>query len=309
MNHKKLFVYILLGLFFSGQYISSQTNAKRPHFIFEPVVEILDLYVDGTDGVFVNITKDYDFIKRLIYHLHFVDNSIDFDNFGGEPTPLPNGFIIFYNDISLLNGGEPIIANGDFGHLGFDVSLTTDDKNPKGRIIIGRLSFDKINIDGLLINPSRTFSILVQDNITDLASVTEISIFIEGYKKIRDTFFELPFENKYYPNAINEIKLIFLDTNRNYNLKINSTNDTFWVNITAHEESVTIKFNQQLNENTNTLNLFLYVDDTFLEKRSLFVQSTSNSPLLGLITNFGLLIGLGIAVYVLIMMITTKGKR
>lgn len=153
----------------------------------DPVIEILDLNIDGTGGVFVNISKDFDYIMRLVYNLDFIDNSLDFDVFAGEAAPLTNGLLMFYNDISFLNGSG-IKSNDDFGNIGYDVSVLSDEKNPKGRTILGRLSFFKFIVGGLLINDQRTLAFKVQDNMSALTSIDELSVAIEGYKMSQGSF-------------------------------------------------------------------------------------------------------------------------
>ncbi len=307
-NYTRLFVYLLIGIVFSSQYIAPQANAITPGITREPVIEPLDLIINGTGGVFVNITKDFDIVMRIIWHIDFAASFIDFGNFADD-TALTNGLLVFYNDVSVLNGGGAIKRNDDLAHLGYDINILEDGRSPKDFTILGRLSFFKINVDGLKIEPGKSLAFLVQDDMTALSSLVELEIFVEGYKIVRDTYFDLPFESKYLPNSINEISLIFLFTNRNYNLKINSTTEEFWVNFTAKTETVKIIFNKQLNPNTKTLFLFLFVDNTFLEKKSLVVQTTSNSPVLSLITTFGIIIVIGIAAYVIVMLISGGRKN
>ncbi|HDZ16661.1 hypothetical protein LCGC14_1068320 [marine sediment metagenome] len=153
----------------------------------DPVIEIIDLNIDGTGGVFVNVSQDFDYIMRLVYNLDFIDNSLDFDVFAGEAAPLTNGLLMFYNDIPFLNGSG-LKSNDDFGNIGYDLSVLSDEKNPKGRTILGRLSFFKFIVGGLLINDQRTLAFKVQDNMSALTSIDEFSVAVEGYKMSQGSF-------------------------------------------------------------------------------------------------------------------------
>jgi hypothetical protein len=86
---KKYFLLVLIVIT-----ISSTTSISQ-QIIKEPVIEVLDLNVDGTSGVFVNISKNFDYIQRIIFHLDFVDNTFDWNVFAGESSALTNGINLY----------------------------------------------------------------------------------------------------------------------------------------------------------------------------------------------------------------------
>jgi hypothetical protein len=304
---KYLLLVIVLVVFLPN---TSNVVIANP-IIHEPVVEVLDLIIDGSGagGVFVNISKSFDFITQVIWSLDFDTNTLTMSNFADD-TNLTNGINVYYNDVSLIDNIN-ITANAHFGHNAYDLSIIPSENNPKERLLNARWGFDRFSPDtgGLLINTQRTLSVHIQDDLTALTSITLFQIIINGYSKTVDSYFNLLPE--FFPNAINMIQLRYLTVGQNYNLHINTSNDLdYWINTTAQEETIEIYFSQEISEDTNVLNLYLYKDETFTELRTWFVEPQGYNPLGNIINTLGVAIAIFVVGFILLGLFSSKkGKR
>ena len=157
-----------------GQDVLEETGYRKP------VVESLDLMVDGSiTPVLVNITKDYDYISRVIWMLHFIDNEIDYNTFGLLGA-LTNGSELIYDGSSL---NMPIKTLNDLSHMSYDLRIDSDDKNPKDNHVVGRLSFFKfVPPYGLKMKEGHTFQAKINDDLSAVGSVFILTV--EGFKDI-----------------------------------------------------------------------------------------------------------------------------
>ncbi|MHA2010529.1 MAG: hypothetical protein ACW980_24715 [Promethearchaeota archaeon] len=286
---------------------TSTSTSTSQQFIHEPLVEILDLDVDGSTAVFVNISKGFDFVKRIIWNLDFATNAFETGKFADD-TALTNGINIYYNDVSILDD-DNITNNAKFSHTSYDIAIITSDKNPKERLLVSRWSFDKFTPEGLKINSDRTLAFHIQDNISALASVDVFQVTIEGYSKTVDSYFNLA-NDYFYPNVINVIQLRYLTVGQNYNLLVNTTNDLhYWINTTAQEENIQIYFSQETATDTNVINLKLYQGDTLKETKTWIVEPQGYNPLGTVINGIGIMIILGIFGLAFLGLFTKKGRR
>lgn len=144
-----------------------------------PITETLDLKVDGSSVVqYLNQTPDtFSYIYRVIWSLHWQNNALDYDDFGNLNNGLPNGVQLLYDQVPL-NG---IISNiHHFAHTAYDLSISTDDKNPVDNHLSSRLSFDKFIPGGLDVRDNQNLTFAIQDEIN--ASVCDVfEVTIQGY--------------------------------------------------------------------------------------------------------------------------------
>lgn len=262
----------------SGLNSVSGSNSSEGKVIYEPVVEVLDLAQNGTllAPYIVNLTEDFLIVQRLIWHLHFTTNTIDFDNFGDD-TPLTNGINVLYNGISLL-GNVNITANSHFAHDSYDLTILSDDKNPKDNMLISRLSFSKFTDEGLYINNARQLQFYIQDDMTSgtLTSISMFNVTVQGFKRINNDFIK-PFD-LYYPNVINPIIINDLYIGVEYQVRINTSSGRTdkWVNFTAISDTINIKlFLRDLDDDDLVLFIYLYEEDQYVDVMSVPIQSQS----------------------------------
>lgn len=174
----KILLLFLIGLG-SISIIAVQGNGEIPiRFL---VAEQVNLRVDGSiTPVLINLTKDFDHVMRFVWNLIWVEQNINFDDFGTKAGPLTNGTEFLYNGTNV-NGN--ITAIKDFGSASYDVRIDSDEVAQTKNHLYSRLSFTKItNInDGLDVH-NFDLQFRVNDNITDVCE--EFFVFVEGYKLI-----------------------------------------------------------------------------------------------------------------------------
>lgn len=300
-----------MGLIF----VFSLTSPIQATTIEKPIVDVLDLKVDGSapGGVNVSLTKSFDVISRLIAHMEFVDNSVDFNDWGSG-SPLTNGIKLFVNfsgtEISFLHGGGAIKANNQFGHAGFDITLLSDDKNPVGRVILARLSFDKFspvgfdNRTGLLSE----FFFQVQDDLTD-ANTTHIEVSIEGYQILRTNYFEA-MDDFFYPNQIFILDLEDLKIDSTYGILISTnTNDPAWFNFTAKNTNQHMELFFQP-DTKQVVNFALYENGVLVQQKTRFIMDNDINNFTPLLINIVFALAILLVGYIIFsFFISSKSRR
>jgi hypothetical protein len=146
-----------------------------------PVFENLDWKVDGSvTPVYINATQTFTFVKKILIHISWVDNTWDIDEFAGE-TALTHGINIHLDGVQLFP--HNITTNIDFGHFtdDGDVELKTDDKNPKSNSICASISLTRFMTTGVYINGISNFGIVVFDNITNVANLNQAHADVSGF--------------------------------------------------------------------------------------------------------------------------------
>jgi hypothetical protein len=146
-----------------------------------PVFENLNWNVDGSiTPVYINITESITFIKKILIHISWVDNTWDILEFAGE-TALTHGINIHLDGVQLFP--HNITSNVDFGHFtdDGDVELKTDDKNPKSNSICASISLTRFMTTGIYINGISNFGIVVFDNITNVANLDQAHADVSGF--------------------------------------------------------------------------------------------------------------------------------
>lgn len=305
---KKYFLLLTVGLFLLGSLPASGTTIEVP------IVDVLDLKVDGSGagGTNVSVTKNFDVISRLIAHMEFVDNSVDFNDFGSG-SPLVNGInliVVFSGtESSFLDGGEAIKANNQFGHAGYDITLLSDDKNPVGRVILSRLSFDKFspvgfdNRTGLLTG----FFFQVQDDLTD-ANTTHLEVSVEGYQIIRTNYFD-SIDDYFYPNQVFIIIFEDLKIDASYSLLLNtSIQDPSWYNFTAKNTNHRLELFYQP-DTRQVVNLYLYEGGNFVQKESRFIQDNTLTGYTPLIINIIFALAIILVLYIIFSFFIKNRRR
>ena len=144
-----------------------------------PILETIDLKVNGSINIqYLNQTPDtFSYIYRIIWVLHWENNVIDYDDFCNLDDGLINGTLILFNNIPL---NSPIKDIHHFSHTSYDLTISTDDKNPKDNHLVSRLSFDKFIPGGLDVRDNQNLTFAIRDEIN--ASVCDVFLVtIEGY--------------------------------------------------------------------------------------------------------------------------------
>ena len=87
-----------------------------------PVVETLDLLIDGAGGVLVSSVKKYTYITRAVLnHVFTITGDAKCDSFGDD-DPLANGFFMIYRG-NNLGSEHPIKTNRCMHLYGWDVHI------------------------------------------------------------------------------------------------------------------------------------------------------------------------------------------
>lgn len=193
---------ILLALIFFSFLIpvidvSGDTELKQI-----PVVETLDLLVNGSTPIRFNLSKDFDFVVVVIFHLDYDDPNYIPSEFA-EAGPLPNGIFICVENTALLDFN--ITDNEGLTNLGFETTIFQDDKVPKATHVFTRFSFQRILPPfGLSYTSNDSFFITIQDDLTVAAlDILEFEVHIAGFRfetivlaeSFTDDFFLINFLN------------------------------------------------------------------------------------------------------------------
>lgn len=296
-----------MGFFLLGSLPGSSTRIELP------IVDVLELKVDGSGagGVNVSLVKSFDVISRLVTHMEFLDNAIDFTGFGSGAA-LANGIRLIINfsntETSFLNG-DTIQSNNQLGHVGFDIIRLADDRNPKGQVILSRLSFDKFSPVGI---DNRTgllseFFIQVQDDLTD-ANTTHLEVSVEGYQILRTNYFD-SIDDYFYPNQVFIIVFEDLKIDASYSLLLNtSIQDPSWYNFTAKNTNHRLELFYQP-DTRQVVNLYLYEEGSFVQQESRFIQDNNLTGYTPLIINIVFALALILVLYMIFSFFTKSRRR
>ena len=150
-----------------------------------PLNETVDLLINGSIPVRVNLTKDFDFVTRLIIELDYDDPNYLGINFAAA-GPLTNGVCFCVEGESLFDFN--ITVNDDFTHMSYDTTVFKDDKNPKVTHVYSRFSFWKIAPPyGLAITSNDSLFFIVQDDMTAGGlAILDFEINVQGFKFVTD---------------------------------------------------------------------------------------------------------------------------
>ena len=147
-----------------------------------PVMETIDLLVDGVPTVVIPATGDYTYIARIIMTLRFDTSTLTWIEFGDE-TALTNGFFMRYNGINLGLTAS-VKNNGDFFRYGYDVNLEADAVAVPNQVLSARWSFNKWTPHGLgMWDVTDSFAFVIQDDMTALTTIDELTATIQGWKE------------------------------------------------------------------------------------------------------------------------------
>jgi len=144
-------------------------------------IEVLDLKVDGDPAVEVNVPANtFDMITRVVVSLRFADAAVEWDKFANEASALTNGWFLHHDGQAMFEA-SPIKDNGDFYNIGFDVNLVADGAGTPNQVLTARWSFDKMSPWGLPAWSGEIFGATVQDDMTVLATIGELEVFVQGW--------------------------------------------------------------------------------------------------------------------------------
>lgn len=158
----------------------SKSDTIRGFSASIPVFETLDLLVDGSPAVFVEVSSTFDFISRVIMTMRFPTSTLSYLEFG-EDTALTNGFYMSYNG-TTIGDLDPVKNNGDFFRFGYDVAIASDAVATPNKILSARWSFNKWNPHGLAMWDQEDFGFYVQDDMTALTTVSELKATVQGWR-------------------------------------------------------------------------------------------------------------------------------
>lgn len=169
-----------------------------------------DLLVDGSiTPQTINVTgfPVGSWITLLVLNIHFEDNALDFDQWGSGAA-LTNGTAFLIDSRSML--GENLTTNHGFGHVSGDLTIFTDEKNPKDRHFVSKFALAEVVPPwGILWTTNESMQFLVQDNQTAAANgIDAFEITVEGFS-IPD---EVPAEDRgkdIFRQAFSEKALVF----------------------------------------------------------------------------------------------------
>lgn len=170
-----------------------------------PVVEELDLLVDGTTPQNVSVSEDFSYISRIIWDLHWSGNELDFDNFGDD-VALTVGIAKYYDGVSLFSNITDIHG---FSHSGFELRIDRDDKNPKNNHLVATNSFAKYIYPYGLPMRNHELDFIISDNITlATRNIDHFQVIVEGF--IFDDTTGTPTKTPNFFSEIQNFAMIFL---------------------------------------------------------------------------------------------------
>lgn len=314
-NKKRISLIFLLMFFIPiiGIYESSANGIDLP------IIDILDLKVDGSGngGVNVSIIQIFTVITRVIVHLEFTDTSMEINNFGSG-NALTNGtraFIQLDGLIRDLTSQQVLASNDDFGQYSYDMEWISDEKSPKDWLILARLSFFKLAPLGF---DNRTemlgnFWFQVNDDLNN-GDTNEYTIAVQGYRRIFITYF-INDHDIFYNGAINFVELEELRINNEYALKFTNNNSVIkWNNFTAINDIMVLEIFIDLRnlEAGSVLEVELYKNDVLLDSSSRVLKASNIDLPQGFIDTLILMLQY-FAIFVLGMilfgMFTRSGKK
>ena len=179
MKKSVIVLFGILTLTFFALPIQAQDGFTE---LRQPVAEVLNLEVNGTIPVLVNLTSNFQWVTRLVWALDFVSNQIMFTEFAGGPA-LTVGLQVLHDGSSILGNGE-ITKNHEFGHTSFDVKILSDEAGTKNRILLARWNIDAaVPPSGIRYISNESFQFLISDDLTDPALfITEFTVTVAGFR-------------------------------------------------------------------------------------------------------------------------------
>lgn len=176
----KLIIIFFLIIFFllvvSAAADINETDRKQL-----PLTESIDLLINGSTPIILNITKDFDFIGRIIFELDYDDPNYIGSEFAKD-SALVNGISICVNNKSFFDFN--ITKNDHFPRIAYDTVIFQDDKQPAETHIYSRFSFHKFSPPyGLSYTSNSSFFIIIQDDMTDVSlAIVDFILEIQGFQ-------------------------------------------------------------------------------------------------------------------------------
>jgi len=153
--------FLLVSVVLLGSILLLSPVSASNEIIYFPIVEPLDLYVDGSvSPQTLTASSEFDYITGLLFVLIWEENSVDYDHFGNYTSSLANGTLIKYNGSQIF---ESIVSIGSFTTLSYDMQILEDDKDPIENYLFAPMAFTDFMEDGLDVR-SHTLQFIVQDN-------------------------------------------------------------------------------------------------------------------------------------------------
>ena len=195
---KKLLLVLILFLFIIP--ITSGSSTTEPQQV--PVIETIDLFVDGSTPIRFNLSKDFDFVVTIVFHLDYDDPNFIPSEFAEGPA-LTNGVFFGIENGPLVDFN--ITTNEGLTNIGVDTTIFQDDKVPKATHIFTRFNFQRILPPfGLAYTSNDSFYIIIQDNLTAAAlDIERFVVHVAGFRfdeiilaeSFTDEFFYIDFLN------------------------------------------------------------------------------------------------------------------
>lgn len=147
-----------------------------------PVAEVINLLVDGSTPVLINLTLDFFWVARVVWTLDFVSNQLLFTGFAGG-NALANGVQVLHDGVSILGNGA-IKQNHEFGHASFDVKVLSDEAGTRNRMLLSRWGIDAVVPPyGIRFISNESFQFLISDNLTVAGlAITDFTVSVGGFR-------------------------------------------------------------------------------------------------------------------------------
>lgn len=181
---------------------------NNPSLITTDVTMEFNLEVSGTLNTpyIINLTEDVDYIYAVDWELHYSAPSLDFYYSFGANSSLTNGINVLYQQESLLKN-QNITSNIDFSNQEFQCyawHMLSDDNN--ARYLFAKWVYVG---EGKEIDTLQDYQIYIQDDLTNLKTVTQWNVTIKGYKVLGSNDgnpdFQEVFGQNLEPDLIQEI--------------------------------------------------------------------------------------------------------
>ena len=142
--------------------------------------EKLDLKQNGSlsSPVIMNLSETFTYVRVLVWHMDFTDNSFNWNAFADNDTGLDNGIGVYYANDLVIN--DTIKQNDEFAHFSYDINHYDDDSSPKGAILTSQWHFESITDYGLFISPDRQLQFYIQDDLSSYSNLNELTVTVEG---------------------------------------------------------------------------------------------------------------------------------
>ena len=181
INNKIKIIFFLIILFLpvvSIAAIADINDTDRKQF---PLSETIDLLLDGSTPIRINLTKDFDFISRILFELGYDDPTFIGSEFA-KGSALSNGICICVNNEPFFDFN--ITKNDHFPRIAYDTTIFQDDKQPAETHIYSRFSFSKFSSPyGLAYTSNSSFFVIIQDDMTAVSlAIVEFNLEIQGFR-------------------------------------------------------------------------------------------------------------------------------